>query len=606
MQTVNLNPYTADMEAIARKRKLAEALAAQANQDMPINQMAGGFVIPTPKLSMLTKALQTGLSAWGQKKADDEMRDLTKRQQDDQRSDFAALIKAMQDKGVEARPAIESPPDELGGGPGRAAIEGRSPLAQTPDFMQSLKTPQAQQMALQLAMNQLEPKKLEKLSAGDILVNPSTGKAVFTAPQKSEFGTTPQFEMIDGKMQAVLYGKDGTRRIVGEANPVNQFTTQTANNVADLAQRKAQFEQQFNNLSAEQKAQLQLGYTNAGIRATDVTNQGIVNTYNTGQPMMPPPLAPTAPPVSGAQGGMMPAPRPTGTTLDLNNPGGLRPVGASTGFQKFETPEQGIAAIAGNLKAYGQRGINTIEKIVSTWAPSNENNTKAYINSVSQRLGIPANQPLDMSNPYVLQGLTTAIMLQEQGPRIFAGGNMAATSPQVTQQQGNPALPMKLQNEIAVNNAKLAGELQTKRDFNMQDTGAVIDEARAILTAGNKPPGKGESAAKPTASGVGTALDWAGSMIGVAPKGAAQADKLRAIAGVLTAKVPRMEGPQSDRDVALYKESAGRIGDSTLPIERRLAALATVEQLFRKYDKTSPQPQAPQAQPTNQRRVVDW
>ena len=46
---------------------------------------------------------------------------------------------------------------------------------------------------------------------------------------------------------------------------------------------------------------------------------------------------------------------------------------------------------------------------------------------------------------------------------------------------------------------------------------------------------------------------------------------------------PRMEGPQSDKDVALYRQMAGQIGDSTIPIETRRAALNGIRQLHEKY-----------------------
>lgn len=125
-------------------------------------------------------------------------------------------------------------------------------------------------------------------------------------------------------------------------------------------------------------------------------------------------------------------PAPTAGTLGErnNNPGNLRPPGASTGFQQFPTPEAGLAALDQNLQAYGKRGINTIEGVVSRWAPSNENNTAAYVKSVAGRLGIPANQPIDLNNPYVRQALTTAIMLQENGTGILTRGAGAA-APQV-------------------------------------------------------------------------------------------------------------------------------------------------------------------------------
>jgi len=46
---------------------------------------------------------------------------------------------------------------------------------------------------------------------------------------------------------------------------------------------------------------------------------------------------------------------------------------------------------------------------------------------------------------------------------------------------------------------------------------------------------------------------------------------------------PRMEGPQSDKDVALYRQMAGQIGDPTVPNKTKMAALDAIEELHRRY-----------------------
>ena len=47
--------------------------------------------------------------------------------------------------------------------------------------------------------------------------------------------------------------------------------------------------------------------------------------------------------------------------------------------------------------------------------------------------------------------------------------------------------------------------------------------------------------------------------------------------------MPKMSGPQSDKDVQMYREMAGELADDTKPIQTRLAALQTIEQLNNKY-----------------------
>lgn len=142
--------------------------------------------------------------------------------------------------------------------------------------------------------------------------------------------------------------------------------------------------------------------------------------------------------------------------------------------------------------------------------------------------------------------------------------------------QANDGLTPAARVQVAKERAVSQNAMETKREFNMGGLNETIAEARKILTGGG--------GALPTSSGVGSIVDSVGSFVGMAPKGAAQADQLRALGGALTSKVPRMEGPQSDKDVQLYREMAGQVGDSGLPIGRRLAALDEVQRLYGKYE----------------------
>lgn len=68
--------------------------------------------------------------------------------------------------------------------------------------------------------------------------------------------------------------------------------------------------------------------------------------------------------------------------------------------------------------------------VIGKWAPPNENDTKAYIADVSQRLGIKPDQPIDLSNPAQRHAIGAAIMLHENGP----GGVFSAPQQQAPQQ----------------------------------------------------------------------------------------------------------------------------------------------------------------------------
>jgi hypothetical protein len=86
-----------------------------------------------------------------------------------------------------------------------------------------------------------------------------------------------------------------------------------------------------------------------------------------------------------------------------------------------------------------------------------------------------------------------------------------------------------------------------------------------------------------TSSLAGTGLDMFAGAFGHATKGAQAAAQLKALEGAIVMAQPRMEGPQSDKDVALYRQMAGAIGDSTIPVETRRAALKTIYGLHQKY-----------------------
>ncbi len=92
-----------------------------------------------------------------------------------------------------------------------------------------------------------------------------------------------------------------------------------------------------------------------------------------------------------------------------------------------------------------------------------------------------------------------------------------------------------------------------------------------------------------TGSGVGAAMDAAGAVVGATPNGAAEADQLDILAGMLTSKVPRMEGPQSNLDVQLYRQMAGDLGNRKLPVQRRMAAAQRMRDLAMKYADINPE-----------------
>ena len=88
---------------------------------------------------------------------------------------------------------------------------------------------------------------------------------------------------------------------------------------------------------------------------------------------------------------------------------------------------------------------------------------------------------------------------------------------------------------------------------------------------------------KATGSYAGAVVDFLGKGIGVSTEGAKATAQLKTLAGQLVALMPKMSGPQSDKDVQMYREMAGELADDTKPIATRLAALQSIKQLNDKY-----------------------
>jgi hypothetical protein len=88
---------------------------------------------------------------------------------------------------------------------------------------------------------------------------------------------------------------------------------------------------------------------------------------------------------------------------------------------------------------------------------------------------------------------------------------------------------------------------------------------------------------KSTNSYAGKMYDEGKRVFGGSTGGAEAAAQLRALEGALIAKMPKMSGPQSDKDVLLYKQMAGQIGDDTIPAPRKKAAMQTIREINNRH-----------------------
>ena len=111
---------------------------------------------------------------------------------------------------------------------------------------------------------------------------------------------------------------------------------------------------------------------------------------------------------------------PSNYSSPANNPGNLRPVGQSTGFQQFPTPEDGsngmtadlVSKVSGKSPAmtakFGQNYQPTLANIISTWAPAGDNNNPLeYTKFVSDKTGIPPRKILTVADiPKIQEAMT--------------------------------------------------------------------------------------------------------------------------------------------------------------------------------------------------------
>jgi len=107
-----------------------------------------------------------------------------------------------------------------------------------------------------------------------------------------------------------------------------------------------------------------------------------------------------------------------------NNPGNLEFRGQSGALQDgrfamFASEGEGLFQLGRQLELFASRGLNTVQSIISKYAPAGENDLPAYIADVTKRTGFSANQALNLNDPGVLANLMNAIIFHEQGQNPY-------------------------------------------------------------------------------------------------------------------------------------------------------------------------------------------
>ncbi len=119
-----------------------------------------------------------------------------------------------------------------------------------------------------------------------------------------------------------------------------------------------------------------------------------------------------------------------------NNPGnidkgqpwqGLATAQPDSRFASFVSPEYGIRALGKLLLTYYRTyGLDTINGIISRWAPSVENNTNAYAAAVARETGFDANQEIDLTDHDALFAVAKAIIRHENGRVSYSDATIAS------------------------------------------------------------------------------------------------------------------------------------------------------------------------------------
>lgn len=103
---------------------------------------------------------------------------------------------------------------------------------------------------------------------------------------------------------------------------------------------------------------------------------------------------------------------------------GLRTEQTDSRFCQFQSMKYGWRAALMNIRSYisGANGkrlpADTIEKIITRWAPPNENNTEAYIKAVSEAVSIDRRTRVKWRDRALVCAIVKAMAKQECG-KVF-------------------------------------------------------------------------------------------------------------------------------------------------------------------------------------------
>lgn len=109
-----------------------------------------------------------------------------------------------------------------------------------------------------------------------------------------------------------------------------------------------------------------------------------------------------------------------------------------------------------------------------------------------------------------------------------------------------------------------------KKSVQANDVLSILNEADPYLN-------------KATGSGIGATVAAGKQIFGKSDESTQANAALQVLGGRLVSSIPRMEGPQSDADVRLYREQAAKLADPTVPAADKRSAINALRTLNQKY-----------------------
>jgi len=251
MPNVNLSPYTAESEAIANRMKMAQMLGQQAMQPVEVPQQPGAKFSPYQGLA---KMMQAYVSVLGQNKAAEQQAALAEKYQAGNQADISEFLQAMQG----------TPAKELAGPAPEGAPTGVSPEGMQGGYIQPAQAPDRQRaMALALGSqnptlqgaggamlsSMMTPKAPINVAPGGTLYDQTTGKPIFTAPEKEDYHQPRnEFDPTSGQTLTVSYSNKGNRKVIDTSGA---FTPDQWNSIPVADRARLIFDQyKFGNVSA--------------------------------------------------------------------------------------------------------------------------------------------------------------------------------------------------------------------------------------------------------------------------------------------------------------------------------------------------------------------